>query len=148
MYDIEGKYKNLMMIAEGKCIKLHKKDNQIKYRYVASRFWDAKVIIENCSEEERRMLHRWILCKKESAEQEKTVFDLINTALLALTLVVYACNLVIEGMKMTLQSGNALLLFSCFMIPSAIYILIYTSRCIHRSKTLKCVNFLLNLFEE
>ena len=94
------------------------------------------------------MLRTWILYKKESAEQEKSVFDLINTALLILTLMVYACSLVIEGMDITLQRNDALLLLSCFMVPSGIYILIYTLLSIRRSRVLKGVNFLLNLLNE
>lgn len=145
MYDIESKYKKLMTIASGKCPKFHEVDKSIKYRCIGSRFWDAKVIIQNCKDDEKEMLRIWILHKRELVKQEKAIIDLINVALVIFTLMVSVCAMIVDSMEISFQKDDAVTMFACIMIPAMIYLLIYVAESNKISKTINRTSFLLDL---
>lgn len=147
MYDIEGKYKNLMTIAGGRCTCKFGLGKEEKYKCIGSEFWDAYVIIKNCKEDEREMLRIWISRKKNSAEQSKAVLDLINVALVILALVLSACSFVIEGSKVVIPQESSLSIFEMICLSSFLYIVIYTWRCIKRTRIIVKTTFLLDLIE-
>ncbi len=76
MYDIEGEFNRLMLIAKGKIPVLQKNDKQMRYSRVCAQVWDANVLIKSCQKDERKMLKNKIIDAREAAERGKNIFEL------------------------------------------------------------------------
>lgn len=146
MYDIEGKYSKLMKIADKKVPKLQKHDKQKRYSNICAATWGAKTIINNCADDEREMLKNRITGEKEAAERVKNVFELINTVIAALALLMSTIAMAVKNSDFKLNHEEVVAIIMPVAILVVIYILIYALCGIRQSKIIKKSNFLLKLF--
>lgn len=142
MYDIEGKYKKLMIIANGKVPLLKRNDKQKKIQGMNDKVFAAERIIVNCQKDEKRMLRYKVIESLGVAERMKSIFDVMNICIAGLTLLAS-----VIGTK-ELPDEQWIIVLRTIAIAVIAYALIILGCVIHQNKEIKSNRFLLQLFEE
>ncbi len=142
MYDIEGKYKKLMIIANGKVPLLKRNDKQKKIQGMNDKVFAAERIIVNCQKDEKRMLRYKVIESLGVAERMKSIFDVMNICIAGLTLLAS-----VIGTK-ELPDEQWIIVLRTIAIAVIAYALIILGCVIHQNKEIKNNRFLLQLFEE
>lgn len=142
MYDIEGKYKKLMIIANGKVPLLKRNDKQKKIQGMNDKVFAAERIIVNCQKDEKRMLRYKVIESLGVAERMKSIFDVMNICIAGVTLLAS-----VIGTK-ELPDEQWIIVLRTIAIAVIAYALIILGCVIHQNKEIKNNRFLLQLFEE
>lgn len=142
MYDIEGKYKKLMILANGKVPLLKRNDKQKKIQGMNDKVFAAERIIVNCQKDEKRMLRYKVIESLGVAERMKSIFDVMNICIAGLTLLAS-----VIGTK-ELPDEQWIIVLRTIAIAVIAYALIILGCVIHQNKEIKNNRFLLQLFEE
>lgn len=125
MYDIEGKYKKLLQIADNKIPKRVCFDKQKRYLSECERYWDIKVILKCCHEDERVMLETYLLYQKEICENGKVLFELMNFIILCFNLMILTYTMMVSGDNMELSRKSLIIIDCSIGAICVVYILIY-----------------------
>lgn len=147
MYDIEGKYKKLLQIADDKIPKRFCSDKQKRYLSECEKYWDIKVILNCCHEDERVMLETYLLYHKEIYENGKALLELMNFIILCFNLLIYTFTLAVTGKNLELSGEGLKVIIYALGAVCVIYILIYGIFTVFYRDKLKKIIYILKIID-
>lgn len=149
MYDVEGKYRQLMKIAKGEVPKMNRYDSKRKYTCFASQVHAAKAILMRCRDDEKKMILWRILKEQEAVKNGKSVISVAAFCMSGMSLLMVAINALFDVshdfVSPISNRTNAIYAVAAFILAITLVCIRHNCYLNRRSGQLK---FLLNLWND